>query len=281
MQQSEEQVIDAQAEVVDEVAAVEPTAPEQAPADEKKEDAAPKAALMIPIDARGKVMARNQSELMRYCGAMVQGGGVPDRFNTPQKLFAALMFVRDLRLPDTAIRQVAVVHGVMCAFGDLPLGMAQNTGKLKKLKEQWFDAAYKIISFEEKNLNAEVFGAVCFAAREDGEVQSFSFTLDDAKKAGLYPAMKWDKQLKKKVESPDSPWMKYTKIMLRYRARSIMLKSLFPDAITGVGIAEYDFDEAPEFGEMKDVTPSQDRDAIAEKLAKRAAQQNPKEGDNG
>lgn len=268
-------------EVIETPPAEQPQQEGPSAADDRKEDPAPKAALMIPIDARGKVMARNQSELMRYCGAMVQGGGVPERFNTPQKLFAALMFVRDLRLPDTAIRQVAVVHGVMCAFGDLPLGMAQNTGKLKKLKEQWFDSAYKVICFEEKNLNAEVFGAVCFAAREDGEVQSFSFTLDDAKKAGLYPAMKWDKQLKKKVESPDSPWMKYTKVMLRYRARSLMLKSLFPDAITGVGIAEYDFDEAPEFGEMKDVTPSQDRDAIAERLAKRAAQQNPKEGDNG
>jgi len=47
--------------------------------------------LAIPIGKNGLVQARDNAELMRYCGAMIAGGGVPERFNTPQKLFAALM----------------------------------------------------------------------------------------------------------------------------------------------------------------------------------------------
>lgn len=218
----------------------------------KQEQPEPKAddssKYLIPIGPGGKIMARNNSELMRYCGAMVNGGGVPDRFNSPQKLFAALMFVRDLNLPDTAIRQVAQVHGVMCAFGDLPLAMAQRGDDMESFSEMWFDRKYQVISFENKNLDADVWGAVCNLKRKGShQLQSFSFTLDDAKRAGLYPAKKRDGS-----DSPQSPWNRYTALMLRYKARSIALKSVFADKIHGIGIAEYDFDTMPD---VRDVTP--------------------------
>lgn len=192
--------------------------------------------MAIEIDNRGLVSAKNNSELMRYCGAMIDSKMVPDRFKTPGELFGAIMFTRSLNLPDVAIRQVANIKGSPALFGDLPLSLVQVSGELKKFKEQWFDETYKVINFENKNLDARVFGAVCFMARGDGEVQSFSFTMYDATDSGLYP----DKNL-------DKPWMKYTKLMLRYKARSIALKSLFADKINGVAIAEYDFDEIPEY----------------------------------
>lgn len=197
----------------------------------------------IEIDERGVVKAKNNMELLRYCGAIMNGAGVPKRFDNPTKVFAALMFVRELGLPDTSIRQVANIHGVMSIFGDLPLALTQRTGKIKGFKEQWFDGNYNIISFENKNLNMEAYGAVCFAGRETDEVQSFAFTMDDARYAGLYPA------------KSDAAWTKHTKMMLRYRARSIMLKSLFADSINGLSIAEYDFHEIdPE--KIKDVGPN-------------------------
>jgi hypothetical protein len=153
------------------------------------------------------------------------------------------MFVRSLNLPDVAIRQVAVIDGTPSLFGDLPLSLVQRSGDLVKFKEYWFDKAYTIINFENKNLHEEVFGAVCFVQRKGGDIENFSFTLDDAKIAKLYPC-----------ENPKKPWAKYPKMMLRYRARSIALKSQFADTINGVGIMEYDFNELGE--EMKDVSPT-------------------------
>lgn len=208
-------------------------------------------AMAIPIGKNGKIATRDNSELMRYCGAMILGKGVPDRFDTPTKLFAALMFVRDLKLPDTAIRQVVNVHGVMMIFGDLPLSLAQSSGDMTHFVEKWFDKNYQEISFENQNLESEVYGAVCFIGRGGSSPQSFSFTIADATKAGQLPATKWKTGVK--VPNPDSPWVKHLRMMLRYKARSIGLKSLFADKVNGVGIAEYDLDIMP--GE-RDVTES-------------------------
>jgi hypothetical protein len=240
------------------------------PSNDVKEERKPNEASLIPIGPDGKVMARDNAELMRYCAASIQGESIPERFNTPHKLFAALMYVRDLKLPDTAIRQVANIHGTMCTFGDLPLSMAQNTGKLK-IREQWFDIEYNIICFENKNLTNKVFGAVCFLSRDDGPEQSFSYTLEDAERAGQYPPMKakWVNRQKVGTEpNPDSPWEKHFRMMMRYKARTIGLKSLFADAINGLAIAEYDFDELPSINgdDYRDVTPTDQRDAARSKI---------------
>lgn len=213
--------------------------PKAEPPQEKSEDpkpqenqpaqAAPPRSL-IELDDKGRVLAKNNSELLRYAGALVASEMVPKWFDKPGKLFGALVFVRSLGLPDMAIRQVASIHGVPSLFGDLPLALVQMSKELTFFKEQWFDKDYKIICFEEKNLNSEVYGAVCFLKRGDGEQQSFAFTMDDAKQAKLYPD-----------SNASKPWMKYTKLMLRYRARSIGLKSLFADKLNGAAIMEYDF----------------------------------------
>jgi len=174
------------------------------------------------------------------------------------------MFVRDLRLPDTCIRQVAQIHGVMAIFGDLPLSLAQRTHEVTHLKEQWFDKEYKILCFENKNLDDDAYGAVIWLGRDGETPQSFAFTLKDAENAKLYPPKKRDGS-----PSPDSPWAKYTKMMLRYKARSIALKSLFADAINGVAIAEYDFDTIDP--EIKDVTPKSKVSSINDKLGSEEA----------
>ena len=100
----------------------------------------------IFVNDKGIVQAKDNAELIRYCGAMVSSEMIPDRFNKPGKLFGALMFVRSLNLPDIAIRQVAVIHGVPSLFGDLPLALVQKSGQLESFTEQWFDAKFDIIN---------------------------------------------------------------------------------------------------------------------------------------
>lgn len=225
----------------------------------------------IPIGPDGKVVARDNAELLRLCHALVIGEGVPKRFDNPTKLFAAIQFVRDLKLPDTAIRQVAPIEGVMSIFGDLPLALVQSKKELTYFQEKWFDKEYNIICFENKNLTDKIWGSVCLIERSGKGVQSFSFTLDEATQMGKYPAEKWEwvdnKKTGKKIPDPKAPWMTATKMMLRYRARAIALKSLFADSINGVSIAEYDFDEIEP---ARDVTtkPASLNDKVADVLSK-------------
>lgn len=223
--------------------------------------------LAIAIDEKGVVKAKNNSELIRYCGALVTSEMVPARFDKPDKLFGALMFVRSLGLPDIAIRQTAVIHGTPSLFGDLPLALCQATGELFDFDEIWFDKDYKEICFDNKNLDAEVFGARTVGRRgKTGKLREGVFTMKDAEKAGLYPAKKSDGSL-----SPKSPWNTYTKMMLRYKARSIYLKSDFADKTNGVGIGEYDFDQTLDstIESMKDVTPA-NGESLKDKLNREA-----------
>lgn len=205
------------------------------------------AAIQIPsaieLDSRGIILAKNNSELLRYCKALISSKQVPSWYSNPEQLFAALMFVRSLGLSDASIRQTAVINGIWSIFGDLPLALTQSSPHFESINEFWFDKNYNKICFENKNLSSEVFGAVCFLNRKNHEKQSFAFTLEEAKTAGLYPS-----------SNPNKPWVKYTKLMLRYRARSIGLKSLFADKINGVAIAEYDFHENDP-SKARDITP--------------------------
>ena len=121
----------------------------------KMEDVKPsKTGSVIPINDSGKIVTKDHSELLRYCSALIEGAGVPKRFDTPVKLFAALMYVRDLRLPDTFIKFVANIHGTMTAFGDLPLALVQRSGLLSDFRELWFDQDYKTICYETLYISA-------------------------------------------------------------------------------------------------------------------------------
>ena len=78
--------------------------------------------------------------------------------------------------------------------------------------------------------------AVCVAKRKGKRPVEQRFSVDDAKKAGL-----WGKQ---------GPWQNYPKRMLQMRARGFALRDAFPDALRGLVLAE----EAQDFVE-KEINP--------------------------
>ena len=205
----------------------------------------------IEIDNRGLVKAKNNAELIRYCKALLTSDMIPKRFSTPAKLFGALMFVRSLGLPDMAIRQVNTIDGTFALFGDLPLALVQKSKELYKFREYWIDADYKEIHPDNENLNAEVFAAVCTGARgRRGKPLTVTFTMKEAEYAGYWPPKLKDGQI-----DLESAWHKTPKLMLRYKARAPVLKSLFADKINGAAIGEYDFDQTLEMS-LRDVGSS-------------------------
>jgi hypothetical protein len=185
----------------------------------------------IPMSESGMLIARTLDEEFRLAKMHIASGMVPVRFNTEAALITGMQYARELRLPPlTSLRQIAVVHGTPCTFGDLPLAMVHRDGKMEWMDEFLVDTKGVRICYENKNLSAEPAVAVCIVKRKgDKEPVERTWSFEDTKRAG--------------IKSPS--WDKYPKIMLKYRARSQALKDKFPDSLNGVAIAEYDFHEIP------------------------------------
>jgi hypothetical protein len=116
------------------------------------------------------------------------------------------------------------------------LALVRRSGHLEKIEEFWFDAEYRQICFDNRNLNVEAYGAICRTWRS-GAMKETVFTMDDARRAGLL--------------SKDNVWKTYPRRMLQMRTRSGNLKDHFGDVLLGIEITEYDYNYVP----VKDVTP--------------------------
>jgi hypothetical protein len=213
----------------------------EAKADQQMPVGALKPAGELTLDEGGALVPKTAAEAVQIASYYLKSKMLPARFNTVEMIVTAWQYALELGLkPLTALRQIAVVQGTPCTFGDLPLALVQRTGKLASIREYLVDKNSKEICVKNMNLSAEPYAAVCVVRRRcDEETLERFFSMDDAKRAGL-------------GNSPT--WKAYTPIMLKYRARSQALKDKFPDCLNGIAIAEYDFhilpnEESPRLGD--------------------------------
>lgn len=209
----------------------------------------------IALDPKTQLMvARDNSELHRMVITMMKGMAVPKTLDTPEKVIAAWQVAASLKIPPAvAMQNMAVIHGSVCMWGQLPKALADATGEVEDFQLVLINEAQEVICLANKNLGDEVWGAVCHVKRKGRSRNEYAFTMVDAIKAGLH----------KKT----GPWQDYRKIMLSRRAIAHGIKFEFPDALMGVSVAEYDYNEAPD---LKDVTPRPDN---ASDLRKRLEEQ--------
>lgn len=198
----------------------------------KQTETMPAVRTEIALDQGGVFQPRTVEDLFRLAKLQLASKMLPARFNTPEMIVVANQYACELGLqPLTALRQIAVVQGTPCTFGDLPLAMVQKSGKLESIREYLIDKDQNEICHKNRNLNAEAVAAVCVVKRKgDAEILERFFSLDDAKQAGL---------------GGSPTWKSYPKLMMKYRARSQALKDKFPDCLNGIAIAEYDFHVIP------------------------------------
>lgn len=189
-----------------------------------------KATVALKSGPGGEFIGETFEERYRLASIYAASRFLPAAFDTPAKVFTALQFAYELGLRGiTALRNIYIVNGTPALWGDLPLAIVRNSGKLKTIKEWTFDADGKEISLENKNIAVEPSGAACQTERHNaGEVskQTTVFTVADAKTAGVWGV---------------KCWKTYPKRMLQLRARSQNLKDHFGDTLCGAAIAEHDF----------------------------------------
>lgn len=208
----------------------------------------------IMVDAKSQfLVARDNSELVRMIKIFMNGQSLPKSLDTEAKVITAWQAAASLGIPPIiAIQNMAIIHGTLSMWGQLPKGLAEKTGQMEEFKLIFFDGQQREICLGNKNLHDPVWGAVTQMRRNKRAKNEYYFTEIEAQAAGLL--------------SKAGPWRDYRKTMYARRTTAHAVKFEFPDALMGISVAEYDLHEAPD---LKDVTRSTLSEA--QDIAKRIA----------
>lgn len=151
---------------------------------------------LMPAAPMWDVMKRQGKEL-------INTGFLPSSIKTPEQFVAIVLKGRELGLPPMyACNHIVVIQGKPTMSAEVMLAMIFKNCPSAKIQY------------------LEVTNEKCvIKASRGGESSTFSFTMDDAKAAGL---------------TSKENWRKYPRAMLRSRCISELARSLFPDCVAGV-----------------------------------------------
>lgn len=165
----------------------------------------------------------NFTEAMTAAQAISTSALVPQAYRgKPADILVCWQYGAELGLlPLQALQSIAVINGKPGLYGDGLLAVAMSHPEYAGMVEE----------FDGKR-------AVCTVKRRGRPDMSGEFTVDMAKRAGL-----WGKQ---------GPWTQYPERMLQMRARGFVLRDAFADALKGFKTAEelLDYGDAPAAAEQ-------------------------------
>ena len=160
----------------------------------------------------------------------------------------AKLFAHSGMLPKAYESNVGAVLVAMQLGAELglgPLSAIQNIAVINGRPALWGDALLAVVtSHPECQDVVETSGegwAKCVVKRRGRAPVERTFTVDDAKRAGL-----WGKQ---------GPWQQYPARMLQQRARGFALRDSFPDALRGIRSVEEARDIVVEGGDLEVIEP--------------------------
>lgn len=139
--------------------------------------------------------------------------------------------------PMQSLQNIAVINSRPTIWGDAALAVVLAHPSYVSHRE-WFEG-----SIDEGNLTA-----YCGITRRNSEEYIKSFSMNDAKKAGL-----WTKQ---------GVWQQYPNRMLQMRARAFAIRDKFADALRGINIREEVEDYKIEERKVSVITPKNESKVI-------------------
>lgn len=172
-------------------------------------------------------------EAMEFSKMLAESSMVPRAYQgKPQDIMVCVQWGYELGLaPMQALQNIAVINGKPSVYGDAMAALVQASPVCEGIEE----------TLENEGSPNPV--AVCIAKRKNRTPVIAKFSVEDAKRAGL-----WGKQ---------GPWTAYPKRMLQMRARGFALRDAFPDVLKGLISAEEAEDYPTENSgqPIKDITP--------------------------
>lgn len=141
--------------------------------------------------------------IREQAGVLVKSGFLPPGINTPEKAIAIMIKGVELGIPPMqAFSHIYIISG--------------KPGMSAELMFSLILRAIPNLTFHYKKRDDTA--CIIVATRPGGKPEEFSFTMEDAKKAGLLS---------------NQTWSKYPRAMLRSRCISEMARTLFPDLLMG------------------------------------------------
>lgn len=193
---------------------------------------------MSNITVRNGFLPATFGEAKQFATELASSNLVPKQYvGKPLDILVAIQWGTELGLaPMQSLQNIAVINGKPSVYGDALMALVQANPACEGIEE----------FFEGEGTSNPV--AVCIAHRRGRKPVTARFSVEDAKRAGL-----WNKQ---------GPWTQYPKRMLQMRARGFALRDSFPDALKGLITVE----EAQDYPEetkpaVKDI-PKNPLDAI-------------------
>jgi len=204
----------------------------------------------LTTDEGGQLNLVSLDEQLAFADRLIKNKMISTSFETPAQVLIGIQYAKALGMEIVpALKCMYVLNGQPCLYGDGPLSLIQRSGLVEGYKEFFIDESGEEICFANKNLQKEVYASVCRIKRKgDSEWQEDCFSLDDLKQSGINMSYAKEKLV----------WQKFRRNMMRYKARSMALKSKFADLLQGFGIAEYDYHSDPVtgiMGEVKETSP--------------------------
>lgn len=188
---------------------------------------------LTTINQRGFAPA-TMTEAVTFSEMLAGSSMVPKAYQgKPQDILVCVQWGYEIGLaPMQALQNIAVINGKPSVYGDAALALVQASPVCDGVDE----------NFEGEEGTGK-YTAVCVARRKGRNPVIVRFSVEDAKRAGL-----WGKP---------GPWQAYPKRMLQMRARGFALRDAFPDVLKGLITAEeaQDYPQEREERQVKDITP--------------------------
>lgn len=160
-------------------------------------------------------------ELWRFSNAISKSGLTPKGMESPEAIMIAIQMGLEIGMsPMKSLQSIAVINGKPSIYGDAAKAMVLSSPVCEYVNEYYEGDGDSLI-------------AVCKSKRVKGIEHTTTFSVTEAKKAGL-----WNK---------NSVWSNYGKRMLMMRARGFELRDNFADVLGGYQTFE-------EVGDYREIT---------------------------
>jgi hypothetical protein len=195
--------------------------------------------MQLSTNNRGFAPA-NLTEAMQFSDMLANSSMVPKAYQgKPQDILVCVQWGYEMGLaPMQALQNIAVINGKPSVYGDALMALVQASPVCEDVEE----------FFENEGSPNPI--AVCIAKRKGRKPVTVKFSVEDAKRAGL-----WGKQ---------GPWSAYPKRMMQMRARGFALRDAFPDVLKGMITAE-EAQDYPDEAKPVQAKPANPLDLVAPK----------------
>lgn len=186
------------------------------------------------------------TEAMTFSDMLANSSMVPKAYQgKPQDILVCVQWGMEMGLaPMQALQNIAVINGKPSVYGDAAMALVQASPVCEDVEE----------FFEAEGTPNPV--AVCVAKRKGRKPVTARFSVEDAKRAGL-----WGKQ---------GPWSAYPKRMMQMRARGFALRDAFPDVLKGMITVEEAQDYPEEAKPRQVAKPANPLDMVAPPMIERS-----------